>query len=106
MTDEYKRRAKEFQESVWVAMEGWQVLPEEWSEDVKMFDELFPFASMNGSGLSVALEGFPSERATEEGVDAILNRTGSAPEPDNVKISTMPHREDWGIRFRFLSDGN
>lgn len=103
MTDEYERRAKEFQESVWVAMEGWEVLPVEWAEDVEMFDELHVFSSLDGTGVSVLLEGFPSESAADETVDTILDRTGGAPEPDAVRVSEMVHRDGWEVRFRFFS---
>ncbi|OYR42881.1 hypothetical protein [Halorubrum sp. Eb13] len=104
MTDNHERRAKEFQESVWVAMEGWEVLPREWTEEVELLDELHVFSSLDGTGVSVVLEGFSSESAADESVDAILNRTESAPEPDNVRVSEVPYREDWEVRCRFFSD--
>lgn len=104
MTDAYERRAKEFQESVWVAMEGWEVLPQEWIEDVELLDELQVFSSLDGTGVSVVIEGFHSESAADDGVDAILNRTESAPKPDDVRVSEMPYLEEWWVRCRFFSE--
>jgi hypothetical protein len=96
----HESRANEFEEAVWVALEGWEVLPPEWGKNVRMGDELGVFVGASGTGVSVDLTYVPTE-ASQECIELILERTRNAPEPDQIDVSHPPGVDWCIIQFKF-----
>lgn len=99
--EDSRYRTVNFEEAALTALRGCEALPTEVADQIELADRLAPFASLEGSGYSVVMFGFPSAEVAAEGGEAILSRIGSAPEPDDMKVSELPG-DTYSVSFRFF----